>query len=232
LSLPLCLGAMSVSTWVQLARNLASVLVVFIPEDSTLLVPLFSDFIAPLSSVHGIGWFIAFTQMAAIVLYMEGGYVTMMQSYKDITRCAVYTSALDQYQLYTDRSEQLELLLYRHMLAVERQVAWRSIFAGLCECLIGYAFTFLALNGLHMHSPQHPKPLMEALVVMECSLLYLLYTMVMELALHIVNAIRYYALIERLSEGEELKSQRDLIKLAATVGFLDNLSQVREGFKD
>jgi hypothetical protein len=223
---------MSASTWVQLVRNLACVLTVFLPENSTLLAPLFPHFSSPFSSVSAMGWFIAASQVGAIFLYMQGGYVTLMQSYKDITRLQVYKSSLDQYQLHTERTEMLELLIYRHLLAFESRAAWRTIFAGVCECLIGYSFTFLALNSLHMHSPTHPRPLIEALVVMEVALLYLLYTMCVELELHCSNAVRYFSLIEKLRLGKALKTQRDMLKLAAGVGFLDNLSQVREGERE
>jgi len=232
---------MSSSTWVQLVRNFSCIVNTFLPDDSYLQNALFPSSTGPIAKATILECFIAVTQIAGVLLFIANGCIKIAESFRNSTRYKKYIATLDQYQLLTEAGTGPECLLFRQGVLAEVKKVNQTLFVGLCEFSVGVSFSFLALNSLHLHGPTHPKPLIDALIVLECCLCYFLYTMILSAAGSLSRAIRggiflcsvsadvtsgatvdVSTAVDNVSKREALKP-RNLLSKAGVVGYAENL---------
>ena len=239
---------------VQFVRNFLCVVKTLLPPNSSILqqVP-FADASKPYSNVTVNEYLIASTQLAAVYFCVRAGYDAIITSLNDIKKYGTLLRALDMLALHpsdlipADSTGSPEFTLLRHYLQKNLQSAWVGLIVGVCEAVIGVSFTFLAGNSLHQHGPTHPKPLMDALIMMELALVYLLYVMMVKLLKSITQAVRAVMLADRLftiassassntaaveTSGRQLHdssgplTKMDVLLIASEIGYLEDLTGV------
>lgn len=167
---------MSLSTWVQLFRNLFCVFKSLLPQSNFFQQLHFRDSsFYPLTITTSIELLIAPTQFAAVIFNCSSGYTDITNGGRDRRRANLWLKNINKVFLSESfKSHSSEFLIIQQGLKSDRAASWRRIIIGYLELIFGFAFLFLVLNSLHIVGPTHPKPVIDALISMELGLAYIL----------------------------------------------------------
>ena len=167
---------MSLSTWVQLFRNLFCVFKSLLPQSNFFQQLHFGDSsFYPLTITTSIELLIAPTQFAAVIFNCSSGYNDITNGGRDHRRANLWLKNINKVFLSEPfKSSSAEFLIIQQGLKSDRTASWRRIIIGYLELIFGFAFLFLVLNSLHIVGPTHPKPVIDALISMELGLAYIL----------------------------------------------------------
>eukprot|EP01039_Chlorochromonas_danica_P011442 gene11442-12794_t len=215
------------STYIAFIRNFACVLNSLLPADNTLRHLALPKAPAPLNEVSIIELIIAVTQFAAVGFNLVASYVDSIHGYREYQRSHRLLVGLDRLSVTGGPSGSVEYTVLRHRIQCDQFNGSMRFFVGLGEFFIGCAYLFLMANSLHLRGPTHPTPLINALIVMEIALAYILLTMWRAFLSKIVLSLkaRHLAIkLQQLPVGQV--NPQKVVELAADSGYLDNLMDI------
>ena len=177
-------------TWVQLFRNLLCVVKALLPADSaavtlklTLLVRGDSSHSpSPLDEVTVFEFLICILQWAGAVFCWKSCLASLWGSFCQHRNCASLLRSLSRYR-WDNRVKFNAAQLLKRVYDGEDSRAVTRLISGLCDAAVGVSFVFLALSNMHIRGSTHPKPVIDALIVMQICLLFSLHLMLASLFL-------------------------------------------------
>eukprot|EP01031_Cornospumella_fuschlensis_P041660 gene41660-50839_t len=215
------------STFTQFARNFACILKSLLSADHAVNKVAFPKAAAPFNNVTKIELFIGITQFAAVCFNIMASYIDTVQGFREYRRNSKYLVGLDRLSLSTGSPVGCaEYTLLRHSLQEEKNSAITKFWIGICEFFIGCTFMFLVANSLHLHGPTHPKPVIDALIVQELAVAYILTVMWKTVVSKIVNALKTRSLARKLQATTPQQiTPSKILELAADSGYLSNIME-------
>ena len=184
-------------TWVQLFRNLLCVVKALLPADSaavTLKLALLftgqgshspavlTSSSSPLVEITVFEFLICILQWAGAVFCWKSCVISLWGSFCQHRNCASLLRSLRRYR-WDNRAKFNAIQLLKRVYDGEDSRAMTRLISGLCDAAVGVSFVFLALNNMHIRGPTHPKPVIDALIVMQICLLFSLHLMLASLFL-------------------------------------------------
>jgi hypothetical protein len=213
---------MSLSTYIALARNGLCVAKTLLPKDN-FLVQVVKD--GPLQSVKLIEYWISVTQIAGIFFNISGGYFDIVDGLKDFKQLKGYLAIIDRLSLSGGTDGSSEYTILRHGVLSDKNSARTKMVVGFCKFNIGTAFIFLLLNTLHLTGPTHPRPLFDALIVVEVSLITILFVCLNGLLALFATSAKYSAAAGVFDSSPGVPTTHQRLLVAANSGFDANLME-------
>ncbi|RYH20467.1 hypothetical protein EON65_23355 [archaeon] len=216
------------STVTQFVRNFACVLKSLLPYSHGVHKIAFPKATAPFNKVSNIELFISVTQFAAVCFNIMASYADTIQGFRDYRRSGKFLVGLDRLTLSGGSTVgSAEYTFLRHSLQNDKTNAITKFWIGICEFFIGCVFMFLVANSLHLHGPTHPKPVMDALILQELALAYILTVMWKSFMTKMISSLKTRSLAKKL---QTLKPKQvtpsKIIELAADSGYLHNIMDI------
>lgn len=216
------------SAFTQFVRNFSCVLKTLLSSDHEVHKIAFPKATAPFNKVSKIELFIGITQFAAVCFNIMASYFDTIQGFREYRRSGKYLVGLDRLSLSGGGTVgSAEYTLLRHSLQEEKTGAITKFWIGICEFFIGCTFMFLVANSLHLHGPTHPKPVMDALIVQEIAVAYILTVMWKSFVTKVISCLKTRSLARKL---QALRPQQvtpsKILELAADSGYLHNVMEI------
>ena len=237
---------MSFDKWTALVRNFLCVIKSLLPSTNILMKSANLNFL-PLSyfgtllfgkntiywnnqtlNATYIEWMIAPTQLIASILSINGGYKNLLKSYKKYNILSGQRELCRSYAI--NKNKHIEYYVIEDCLFTLLNQEFHNIISSLLELICGFCFIFLFTNSLHIHADTHPKPVIDALIIMNIALIYFLYIMwdtYLNRKISIIQADSFCNSSHDKKKKMKLTSTLDLFQVLASVGIVN----VYEGFK-
>lgn len=227
---------MGFATYVQLIRNSLCVAKSLGTPKLPFMAAALPNAPFPFNQVKYIEWLIASTQLAAVLLFANSAFKDFSSGAKKVLRSKQFLAALDQLSIHGGTLGSTEYTLMRNRLQKDLESSTSQRFSGILELLIGVVFVYLMNNSLHLHGPTHPKPLINALIVMNFCVVFFLAKMWKEIFRLFSNSRKASKLVanidDRLKKNESnlnfatLYNEVRILQMATEVGFLDNIMEI------
>lgn len=228
---------MSFGTWTSLVRNFLCVVKALLPSSHILMKSANFNFL-PLSylgtllfgndpiywnnqTLHAsfIEWMIAPTQLIASILGINGGYNNLLKSYKKYNILSCQRESCRLYAI--NKNKHIEYYIIEDCLFTLLNKEFHNIISSILELVCGFCFIYLFTNSLHIHADSHPKPVIDALIIMNIALIYFLYIMWDTYVSRKSSIIQADSFCKSSSKDKKMKSIIDLIQVPASVGIMN-----------
>ena len=215
------------AVYTQFIRNFFCVLKSLLPREAWLLQKGFlAGFFILLRSVSNIEYIIALTQALAAIFNIYTGISNYFSGERNIKRFRKILDELDELSLADSSYTGMHFTVLRHGIRKDLLRAQGKIFFGITNVSIGIAFIFLTTGSLHIHLANHPKSIIDALLIMEIGLVYLLHCMWDGLMSRWDNYYKYDAIIGHLQESQKKTiTGSDFLNVTLSEGYLANLME-------
>lgn len=237
------------STYTQFARNALCLGKTFLPSNHFLRSLAVPAAPAPFNSVSLIELAVAVTQFAGLGFFVQSGLARILSganefkvsknSLSTIDRLSILNhNKIDEYEEEFDNkiikkvknsplSSSLSFTLLRQHLLNKIKNSSVKYIVGYCHLLVAIAFLVLFTNSLHIKLPGHPKSVINAVIILEIGLAYMLTSVYASGKENYKNYLNIKNLINLLkNENKNEISNENLLKLATKTGFVDNLMEI------
>ena len=235
-----------ISVWTQLIRNLLcvikSLLFLYHPHAWIITTCIFPCIIStfnkesnqlslfiyghPLHLVTIVEFLICITQFLATIFCISDGFHSMKSFVVEYTIHRKLLSDLQRYNWSSNVTFQITGILRQYY----RTQMNKSIIKGItsiCLIVIGMSFVVLGCNNLHIHGAHHPRLVIEALILMEISLLFFLYLMLTSLFTHCTLLKRVFKFKQSIEVNmNDSDTLSNLLVLAIDLDYANQLGEV------
>lgn len=218
---------MSLPVIVQLIRNFLCVVKSLLPEPHILQYQIFQTSNV-LSSVTALEFFIAITQLAAVIFNFTAGFGHLKSGFIEVSSFKLWGLGFKRISLKRNNADSLEISLLSGILNRDLySTIYSKIIVGFLEIIFAISFLFLTCNSLHLHFVTHPKPVIDALIFMEIGLVYFLFLMIKS----ILYKLKISGMISKFKSliGEGVKNSTSKTPLPLSAGILFGFDA---GFED
>ena len=172
----------TIATWVQLFRNFFCVLKSVASVKNISIYPYIavlndkihkSDYGIISSQTTVVEYIIAPLQFLAIIFNFVNGVKAFQHGFYSYHKNNKYLYLLDRLSL-ENKHKSCYFTVVRSRLNHDINNSRHEVISGFFQLVIATGFFFLTCNSLHIVGPNHPKPVIDALIGQEIALLYFL----------------------------------------------------------
>lgn len=165
--------AAGLSIWIQFIRNLACVIKTLIPQSSF----LHNSYDNSIHNPSYLEILISITQFYVVFVAIFQGIDKIKIGWKKYKILSYWNNQIHRLILL---NKDMTVEMYLMKLSIENnlsKVFYNDIIASCIEIVFGFCFISLGLNSLHIYLSDHPKTIIDSLIVMEIGLIYFLVMM-------------------------------------------------------
>lgn len=203
---------------VQFIRNLLCVCRNFIPADHFVMQPYpalsFGIFSSEISLME---YVVAITQIYPVIQLSYSGVNGALKAYADYHKFSSGLSIIDGESFSVGGGESC---IVRHGLTKARAASLNKLIGSILEIILGFTFIYLAATNLHIYLPDHPKAVIDAIIVAELVLLYFLVVMWQTFTSHFMDSIKLRKLSALLRARSKCQTMDEFTMAIGDAGYL------------